>query len=95
VDFEVGDRSEETFLRLYGRLPEAGLYRSDAYQGYDWLPADRHEVGKGGAVNRNEGLHSRLRDRINRLHRKTKGYSKSVAMLSDSIALVCLKLGLI
>ena len=24
VDFEVGDRSEETFLRLYGRLPEAG-----------------------------------------------------------------------
>ena len=95
VDFEVGDRSEETFLRLYGRLPEAGLYRSDAYQVYDWLPADRHEVGKGGAVNRNEGLHSRLRDRINRLHRKTKGYSKSVAMLSDSIALVCLKLGLI
>ena len=95
VDFEVGDRSEETFLRLYGRLPEAGLYRSDAYQVYDWLPADRHEVGKGGAVNRNEGLHSRLRDRINRLHRKTKGYSKSVAMLSDSIALVCLRLGLI
>lgn len=95
VDFEVGDRSEETFLRLYSRLPEAGLYRSDAYQVYDWLPADRHEVGKGGAVNRNEGLHSRLRDRINRLHRKTKGYSKSVAMLSDSIALVCLKLGLI
>ena len=95
VDFEVGDRSEETFLRLYGRLPEAGLYRSDAYQVYDWLPADRHEVGKGGAVNRNEGLHSRLRDRMNRLHRKTKGYSKSVAMLSDSIALVCLKLGLI
>ena len=95
VDFEVGDRSEETFLRLYGRLPEAGLYRSDAYQVYDWLPADRHEVGKGGAVNRNEGLHSRLRDRINRLHRKTKGYSKSVAMLSDSIALVCLSLGLI
>ena len=55
VDFEAGDRSEETFLRLYGRLPEAGLYRSDAYQVYDWLPADRHVAGKGGAVNRNEG----------------------------------------
>lgn len=95
VDFEAGDRSEETFLRLYGRLPEAKLYRSDAYQVYGWLPADRHEVGKGGAVNRNEGLHWRLRDRINRLHRKTKGYGKSLAMLSDSIALVCLKLGLI
>ena len=31
VDFEVGDRSEGPFLRLYERLPEAGLYRSDAY----------------------------------------------------------------
>lgn len=76
-------------------LRQAQEYRSDAYQVYDWLPANRHEVGKGSAVNRNEGLHSRLRDRINRLHSKTKGYSKSVAMLSDSIALVCLKLGLI
>ena len=82
-------------MRLYGRLPEAERYRSDAYQVYGWLPASRHVVGKGGEVNRNEGLHSRLRDRINRLHRKTKGYSKSLAMLSGSIALVCLKLGLI
>ena len=29
VDFEVGDRSGETFLRLYERLPEAGRYYSD------------------------------------------------------------------
>ena len=92
ADFEVGDRSEETFLRLYERLPEAGLYRSGAYPVYQWLPPERHVIGKGGG---NEGMHSRLRDKINRLHRKTKGYSKSVAMLSGSIALVCLKLGLI
>ena len=38
VDFELGDRSEETFLRLYGRLPEAELYRSDHYWVYHWLP---------------------------------------------------------
>ena len=25
ADFEMGDRSEEPFLRLYERLPEAGL----------------------------------------------------------------------
>ena len=62
VDFEVGDRSAETFLRLYARLPEAEKYRSDAYQVYDWLPANRHVVGKGGEVNWNEGLHSRWRD---------------------------------
>ena len=68
---------------------------ADAYQVYGWLPANRHEVGKGGEVNRNEGLHSRLRDKLNRLHRRTKGYSKSIAMLSDSIALVCVTLNLI
>lgn len=93
--FEVGDRSEETFSRLLERLPEASRYRSDDYVVYGLLPRGRHVPGKGGEVNRNEGTHSRLRDRLRRLQRKTKGYSKSVAMLRDSIALVYLKLGLI
>ena len=56
VDFEIGDRSAETFLRLYERLPEAQLYGMDAYRVYGWLPADHHEVVKGGAVNWNEGF---------------------------------------
>lgn len=93
VDFEVGDRSEETFLRLYERLPDAKSYRSDDYNVYKWLPRDRHKIGKGSEVNRNEGLHSVLRGKLNRLVRKTKGYSKSVEMLRDSVALVCLRLG--
>ena len=95
VDFEVGDRSEATFLKLYERLPEAQRYVSNAYRVYEWLPRNRHVVGKGLEANRNEGLHSVLRDKLNRLHRRTKGYSKSVTMLRDSIALVCLRLGLI
>ena len=45
-------------------------------------------------MNWNEGLHSRLRDKLKRLQRKTKGYSKSVLLLRDSIALVCFRLGL-
>ena len=94
VDFQVGDRDEATFLRLYERLPEAKVYRSDAYRVYEWLPTNRHLVGKGGAVNWNEGLNSRLRDKLKRLQRKTKGYSKSVTMLRDSIALVCFRLNL-
>ena len=36
-----------------------------------------------------------MRDKLNRLDRGTKGYSKSVTMLRDSIALVCLRLDLI
>ena len=90
VDFEVGDRSEAPFLRLYERLPEAGLYRSDAYAVYvGRFPPNRHVVGKGSAVNWNEGLHSVWRGKLNRLMRRTKGYTKSVEMLVYSLALVC------
>ena len=31
MDYEVGNRGEETFLRLYERLPNAKRYRSDDY----------------------------------------------------------------
>ena len=88
ADFEVGGRDARTFLRLYGRLPDAELYRTDGYRVYNWLPADRHQVGKGGAVNWNEGLHSWCRGKLNRLHRRTQGYTKSVAMLGCSLALL-------
>ena len=91
----MGDRSETTFLKLYERLPEAQRYVSEAYRVYEWLPQNRHVVGEGLEANRNEGLHSVLRDKLNRLHRKTKGCSKRVTMLRNSIALVCLCLGLI
>ena len=43
-------------LRLYTRLPDAKLYCSDGLPlRREWLPAGRYVVGKGGAVNRNEG----------------------------------------
>ena len=54
-----------------------------------WLPTNRHEVGKCGPVNWNEGLNSSLRGNLNRLVRRTKGYTKSVVMLVYSPALVC------
>ena len=37
-------------------------------------------IGKG-AVNKNEGLLSKLRSELNRLTRRTKGYAKSADML--------------
>ena len=95
VDFERGDRSETTFLRLLARLPETLQYRSDHYGMYGGLPRNCHVSGKGGAVNWNEGLHFRWRDPLKRLQRQTKGYTKSLTMLRDSLALVCLRLGLI
>jgi len=90
VDYEVGDRTEETILRLYERLPEAERYRTDRYGVYGgWLPPGRHKAKKGGEVNWNEGLHSVWRGKLNRLHRGTKGYTKSEDMLRDSLALLC------
>jgi len=34
MDYEVGGRDEDTFLRLYERLLEAEVYRSDDYNVY-------------------------------------------------------------
>ena len=53
ADFAVGDRSANTFQQLYARLPEAELYRSDAYGVYgSWLSSGGHAVhllnGAGG-----------------------------------------------
>ena len=56
TDFEVGDRSGNTFQRLYARLPDSELHRSDAYAVYQSrLPPADHVVGKGGVVNWNAG----------------------------------------
>ena len=86
--YEVGDRDLSAFSRLLDRLPSADRYETDAYGVYEWLPRDRHVVGKGGAVNWNEGLHSKLRSKLNRLVRRTKGYTKSVEMLKHLLAIV-------
>ena len=94
ADFEVGYRDAETFLRLFRRLPEAAKYRSDHYEVYSHLPPARHVKGKGSEVNRNEGLHSKLRVRLNRLVRRTHGYSKRLYMLVGSLAMVWLRDGL-
>ena len=88
---------------LYARLPEAELYRTDADAVYgSWLLPGRHVVhllnGAGGAVNWNEGRPNSyswawLRSQLNRLMRRTKGYTKSVAMLVDSVALAGQRIG--
>ena len=82
-------------MRLYERMPESELYRTDGYRVYGWLPADRHQVSKDGAVNWNEGLNPFLRGKLNRLGRRTKGYSKREGALRDGLALAWGHYGLI
>ena len=76
------------FSRLLDRLPGSDRYETDAYGVYEWLHRDRHVVGKGEAVNWNEGLNSKLLSNLNRLARRTKGYTKSVEMLKHLLAIV-------
>ena len=45
-------------------------------------------------MNRNEGLHSKLRVRLNRLVHRTHGYSKRLYMLVWSLAMAWLRDGL-
>ncbi len=68
--------AKRPFWGFNEQLPDAERYRSDRYVVYGWLPRNRHVARKGGEVNWNEGLHSRLRDRLRRLQRKTKGYKQ-------------------
>ena len=92
VDFEAGDRSGGTFLRLYERLPEAERRYSDDYAVYgSWLLAERRIVGKRKLANRNEGLPSECRGWLKRLARATTGYAKQVWVLRGSLALLCLR----
>ena len=89
-----GDGSESTFMRLLDRLPDTACYKR-RMRGYGCLPVNKRRVGKGGAVNRNGGLHSVLRGKLNGLARRTKGYSKADGMLILSLALAWLKSRLI
>ena len=75
-------------LSSWSGLLDVDHYETDAYGMYGALPLNKHVVGKYGAVSRNRGLHSMLRGKLNRLVRRTKGYTKSVEMLVNPLALV-------
>jgi insertion element IS1 protein InsB len=65
----------------------AAIVCTDAYPAYaDMIPKDRHYTGKDGtqAV---EALNSRIRHFLARFRRRSKCYSKSVTMVTASLAL--------
>jgi len=75
------------------KIPEAREYISDGYKVYDFLDKNRHRVSKFEETNRNEGLHSFLRDKLACLRRKTKAYTKSRKALSYYLALISIYWG--
>ena len=75
------------FHRLPRRPPPAEKRRSGGREALGHLPAGRRARGKGGEVNRNEGLRAKLRTRLNRLGRSASGYSENLETLANSLAL--------
>jgi len=64
-------------------------YHTDGYHVYKYWPnRKQYRISKFGKTNRNERLNSRLRDRLKRLQRKTKGYSKNINALRYAFAIV-------
>lgn len=98
IAWVLGDRSAETFKRLWQRIKcwHSYFYVTDGYPVYPcFIDSGDHLVSKTymtrvvrAASPLGEGENSRFRHYLARLHRKTFCYSKSAEMLKLSIRLV-------
>ena len=75
------------------RIPESNEYISDGLKIYEFLDRKRHRREKYKETNRNEGLHSFLRDKLACLRRRTKAYLKSRKALNYYLALITIYWG--
>lgn len=91
--FSIGDRSEESFWKLYENIPLSLEYETDNYRVYENL--ERRVAKKYGATNWNEGLHSFLRQKLAMLKRRTKAYAKSVRALYRALSMVFIRWNLL
>lgn len=81
----VGDRSLETFWKLWDAIPGSEIekvahgYATDALLAYDVIPEQRH-TRLNGQTNHAERFFCTLRQRLGRFTRKSLGFSKSMVM---------------
>jgi insertion element IS1 protein InsB len=93
VAYAIGDRSEKTCRRLWGRVPESykrGRCYSDLWEAYQGVFAEeQHEAvsKESGELAHVERWNNTLRQRLARFVRKTLSFSKS-----DEMHEVCLEL---
>jgi IS1 family transposase/transposase-like protein len=90
LEWEMGDRSAETFGKLWGKIKHWNCYFwiTDGYKVYPKFIPDGDQIISKISMTRVEGENSRLRHYLARLHRKTFGYSKSYEMLFLSVKLL-------
>jgi IS1 family transposase len=90
LEYVVGDRSADTFAKLWSRIKHWNCYFwiPDSYRVYPKFIPDGDQIISKTSMTRVEGENSRLRHYLARLHRKTFCYSKSEEMLFLSIKLL-------
>ncbi|CEN48137.1 Insertion element IS1 4 protein insB [Capnocytophaga canimorsus] len=94
IGFVCGKRGTETFLELWKKLKNRDIngFCSDYWKSYlEVIPSEKHMESKAETFTV-EGYNSRIRHYLARFKRKGKCYSKSKAILENSLKLLFLKL---
>jgi IS1 family transposase len=90
IGYAVGDRSVNTFKRLWDRISDKikrkAIFYTDRWDAYNLIPYKQRIVRKGG-TNHIERLFLTLRNDNPRFARKTIRFSKSIEMLEISLKL--------
>jgi insertion element IS1 protein InsB len=91
IDFEVGDRSKQTYLKLALRLEQKYNIEhlcTDDYNAYGYYKISKyHHVTKSETC-LVEATNSIVRNYLARFNRRTKRYSKSIRMIIASLNLL-------
>jgi len=94
IDFELGNRDTETFLRLWERIRDINcqVYYTDNWGSYkEVLPPEQHVISKRETC-LVESRNSQIRTYGRRFFRKSKSYSKSRDMIYNGMMLVINKI---
>ncbi|MFJ1389070.1 IS1 family transposase [Capnocytophaga canimorsus] len=94
IGFVCGKRDTETFLELWKKLKNRDIkgFCSDYWKSYsEVIPSEKHMESKAETFTV-EGYNSRIRHYLARFKRKGKCYSKSKAILENSLKLLFLNL---
>ena len=91
IDFEVGDRTKETYLKLALRLEARYKIKhlcTDDYAAYGYYKISEQHHATKSETSLVESKNSVIRNYLARFNRRTKRYSKSERMIVASLTLL-------
>jgi insertion element IS1 protein InsB len=91
VDFEIGDRTKRTYVKLALRLEKRFNINhlcTDDYAAYGYYRISKHHHTTKSETCLIEAKNSIIRNYLARFNRKTKRYSKAIRMIHVSLTLL-------